>query len=105
MSNGNGFYVDPASMRSAADAAESAGHGLAQAGAGATDSIEQAADAHTGMLAAIALSHAVERWSQKMAMIGEQTAEVAGKVRDTLAEIDVHEQAATTEFRGLAGPL
>ncbi|MGH3977560.1 MAG: type VII secretion target [Pseudonocardiaceae bacterium] len=88
------LYVDPDSMRSAAAAAEGAGAGIAEAGRTATGWIQHAAKAHPGMLSAIALSGALARCSGQLAALGVRTSGVAGKVRQTVAEIEAQDRAA-----------
>lgn len=105
MADEDELYVEHASMVSAATAAENVGTMIREAGVSEARPIEQAARAHQGMLSAIALSSALERWTAKMAALGDKTAGVAPKVRHTLAEIDRQDRSAEEAFGGPNVPV
>ncbi|MGH3979285.1 MAG: hypothetical protein ACRDRZ_09835 [Pseudonocardiaceae bacterium] len=99
------LYIERISMVSAAEAAEAVGVAIREAGGREATWIEHAVQAHPGMLSAIALSSSLERWSAKMAVLGDRTGGVAGKVRDTLAEVDRQDRSAEESFGGPHVPV
>lgn len=93
MSEEAGVLVDQASLVSVAGRAESIGAAIHRAGSGSEESITQAAEAHQGTLWAIALGHAIDRWSSKMAGLGDDVTDVGAKLRATEAGYQANERA------------